>query len=139
MAVDVQRHGFAETIRRYSLDFGLQNDVRVEVTVVRVEQLTLKSETVLFRIFQEAMNNVAKHARARNVTVLVGHTEEGRVFVEVRDDGVGFDPESVSDRVSTMGGLGLRQMRERVSAQGGELIIRTAPDEGTLVRAELPA
>lgn len=137
--IDLERHGFAETIRRYSLDFGQQNDVNVQVDVQPVEHLTLKSETILFRIFQEAMNNVAKHAQASNVMVLVGETGSGEAFVEVRDDGIGFDLEKVTDRVSSMGGLGLKQMRERVGQQGGRFSIVTAEGAGTTVRAELPA
>ncbi len=137
--VDLERHGFAETIRRYTLDFGQQNDVRVELDINPTEQLTLKSETILFRIFQEAMNNVAKHARASRVSVEVGTTERGWAFVAVQDNGVGFDEASVGDRVSSMGGLGLRQMRERVLAQGGTLQVTTGVGEGTQVRAELPS
>lgn len=137
--VALERHGFVETIRRYTLDFGQQNDVGVELDIGSVDQLTLKSETILFRIFQEAMNNVAKHAGASSVSVRVGTTESGAAFVEVADNGRGFDLEGVSDRVSTMGGLGLKQMRERVQVQGGTLEVVTAPGEGTLIRAELPS
>lgn len=137
--VDLERHGFAETIRRYSLDFGQQNDMTVEVQLGDVQQLSLRSETTLFRIFQEAMNNVAKHSRADTVQVLVGQAPSGAAFVEVRDNGAGFDLIQVSDHVSSMGGLGLRQMRERVTALGGDLHVDTAPGSGTAVRAELPA
>jgi signal transduction histidine kinase len=63
--VDLERHGFVETLRRYALDFGQQNDVGVELHIPPLPELSLKSEAVLFRIFQEAMNNVAKHAGAR--------------------------------------------------------------------------
>lgn len=137
--VDLERHGFTETIRRYTLDFGQQNDVQVEAAIGETQGLTLRSETILFRIFQEAMNNVAKHAQARTVRVEVGTNHSGAVFICVSDDGIGFDKTSVGDRVSSMGGLGLRQMRERVLAQGGSLQISTEPGKGTSVYAELPA
>ncbi|HLR46170.1 MAG TPA: sensor histidine kinase, partial [Deinococcales bacterium] len=137
--VQLERHGFTETIRRYSADFGEQNDMDVVVDIGPVDDLTLKSETVLFRIFQEAMNNVAKHSRARRVTVNVGGSGAGGVFVEVADDGVGFDPDVVADRVTSVGGLGMRQMRERMIAQGGTLDVRSEPGAGTTIRAELPA
>lgn len=137
--VDLERHGFTETIRRYTLDFGQQNDMRVDVQLGHVEQLSLRSETTLFRIFQEAMNNVAKHSRASGVRVEVGHDDSGAVFVEVGDDGTGFDLNKAADHVSSMGGLGLRQMRERVTALGGDLQVDTAPGRGTRVRAQLPA
>lgn len=124
--IDLERHGFVETIRRYSHDFGQQNDIDVSVTVGDLPQLTVKSEAVLFRIFQEAMNNVAKHARARQVSVSLGTDEAARAFVEVCDDGVGFDALHVSDRVTSAGGLGLKQMRERIEGRGGVFTIDTA-------------
>ena len=137
--VELERHGFIETIRRYTLDFGQQNDVSVEINIKEAGQLSLRAETILFRIFQEAMNNVAKHSRAGKVKVSVGATGNGFAFVEVEDDGNGFDIDQVKDRVSTVGGLGLRSMRERVQSLGGSLDITTAPGSGTVVRAELPS
>lgn len=137
--VQLERHGFSETIRRYSVDFGQQNDMEMLVDIGPVGDLTLKSETILFRIFQEAMNNVAKHSKARQVAVSVGRTGAGGAFVQVRDDGIGFNPELVADRVTSVGGLGLRQMRERVAAQGGTLAVTSSAGAGTAVRAEIPA
>lgn len=136
--VDLERYGFVETVKRYVADFGQQNEVRVRLEVGDVGQLTPKSEGVLFRIFQEAMHNVAKHAHANLVEVRLGTDDRGAVFVEVRDDGAGFDPEQVSDRVTSAGGLGLKQMRERVEARGGRLTIESRPGSGTLVRAAVP-
>ncbi|HZW27272.1 MAG TPA: GAF domain-containing sensor histidine kinase [Trueperaceae bacterium] len=136
--VDLERFGFAETVRRYALDFGQQNDVKVEVSFGPLPELSLKSEAVLFRIFQEAMHNVAKHARAQNVEVRLGTTEDGMAFVAVRDDGVGFDVDQVADRVTSAGGLGIKQMRERVEARGGRLEIDAAPARGTELYAAVP-
>jgi len=136
--VDLERYGFAETVRRYALDFGQQNEVKVEVEIGPLPELSLKSETVLFRIFQEAMHNVAKHAKAQNVQVRLGTTEDGMAFVCVRDDGVGFDVDQVADRVTSAGGLGIKQMRERVEARGGRLEIHAAPSRGTELYAAVP-
>jgi len=136
--IDLERHGFTETVRRYSSDYGQQNGVRVALKVEGSPQLSIKSEAVLFRIFQEAMNNVAKHARARNVQVTVGKTEGACGFIEVRDDGQGFDLAGVSDRVTSAGGLGLKQMRERVEARGGTFEVVSAPGRGTRVYASVP-
>jgi signal transduction histidine kinase len=136
--VDLERHGFVETIRRYASDFGQQNGVQVEMELGELDELDVRSEAVLFRIFQEAMHNVAKHAGARLVRVRVGRDERGRAFVEVADDGYGFDVDAVGDRVTSAGGLGLRQMRERVEARGGAFSLASSPGEGTVVRAALP-
>ena len=136
--VDLERYGFVETVRRYVADFGQQNEVRVRLDVADVGELTPKSEGVLFRIFQEAMHNVAKHSKATLVEVRLGTDDSGMVFVQVRDDGAGFDVQQVGDRVTSAGGLGLRQMRERVEARGGRLVIDSREGEGTTVRAAVP-
>jgi signal transduction histidine kinase len=136
--VDLERHGFVETLRRYALDFGQQNDIGVELHIPPLPELSLKSEAVLFRIFQESMNNVAKHAGARAVTITLG-VGHGMVTIEIRDDGRGFDPAEVGDRVTSAGGLGLRQMRERVEGRGGRLDVVSDPDDGTTIKASVPA
>jgi signal transduction histidine kinase len=136
--VELERHGFMETLRRYLADYGQQNEIQVELDQQAAPTLSTKAEAVLFRIFQEAMNNVAKHARARSVTVTVGRQEDGQVFVQVSDNGVGFDQATVSDRVTSAGGLGLRQMRERVEARGGRFHIESRPGSGTTVYASVP-
>lgn len=137
--VDLERHGFVETLRRYATDFGQQNDVSVELEIPPLPDLSLKSEAILFRIFQEAMNNVAKHARARTVRIELSIADSGTVRLEVQDDGRGFDPGEVSDRVTSAGGLGLLQMRERVEGRGGRFTVESEPEVGTRVVATLPA
>jgi signal transduction histidine kinase len=87
-------------------------------------------ETTTYRLVQEALTNVSKHARATHVLVFVG-LDDHCVTVEVQDDGIGFDPTSETS------GFGLAGMRERVYLAGGELQIEPA-DQGTLVRARLP-
>lgn len=136
--VELERHGFMETLRRYVADYGQQNEIRVRLEQHELPSLSTKAEAVLFRIFQEAMNNVAKHAAARNVNVTVGRDDSGQAFIRVEDDGIGFDPGKVSDRVTSAGGLGLRQMRERVEARGGRFAIASAPRAGTAVFASVP-
>ncbi len=136
--IDLERHGFVETLRRYATDFGQQNDIHVRVEIGALPQLGMKSEAVLFRIFQEAMNNVAKHAHARSVEVRLGRSQEGMPMISVIDDGLGFDPAVVSDRVTSAGGLGLRQMRERVESRGGRFEVSSEPGRGTTVVAAVP-
>ncbi|PNY80431.1 GAF domain-containing sensor histidine kinase [Deinococcus koreensis] len=134
--IDLERYGLLETVRRYVLDFGEQNGVRSTLDVTGEIQLSPGDEAVIFRILQESLNNVAKHARAREVSV----TLHGGAVVtlRVKDDGVGFDPEQTSGRVSSAGGLGLMQMRERIEARGGHYRILSAPGHGTVIEAEMP-
>lgn len=90
-------------------------------------------ETILYRVTQEALTNVAKHARASRVSVIVEATN-GSVELLVRDDGQGFDPALLSRRVK-QGHLGMVGMREQVEMVGGRWEVRSRPGEGTLLRA----
>ncbi|GHF48640.1 signal transduction histidine kinase [Deinococcus metalli] len=134
--IDLERYGLLETARRYVLDFGEQNGVRASLDVSGEIHLSPGDEAVIFRILQESLNNVAKHARAREVSVTL--RGGARVTLRVQDDGQGFDPEQVSGRVSSAGGLGLMQMRERIEARGGQYRILSAPGHGTVIEAEMP-
>lgn len=135
--VDLERFGLVETLRRYAIDFGQQNDVAVQIDLAPLGGLSMKSEAVLFRTFQEAMNNVAKHSRARSVRVVLEADGEAVALV-VEDDGVGFAPDEVDDRVTSAGGLGLRQMAERVAKRGGHLDVISTAGQGTTVRVRVP-
>jgi signal transduction histidine kinase len=88
-------------------------------------------ETAVYRLVQEALTNVAKHARANSVRVAVSESG-GELLVEVRDDGAGFDPQAASD------GFGLAGMRERVSLAGGTLTLDSG-EQGTTLKAHMPA
>jgi len=93
-------------------------------------RLSEELETAVYRLVQEALTNVVKHARANRVRVAVAESE-GELLIEVQDDGAGFDPDIASD------GFGLAGMRERVSLAGGTLSIDSG-EQGTLLRACLP-
>ncbi|SMB89419.1 sensor histidine kinase [Deinococcus hopiensis] len=134
--IDLERYGLLETVRRYVEDFGEQNNLRTVLNVTGDIHLAPGDEAVVFRILQESLNNVAKHARAREVTVtLHGGTH---VTLRVQDDGQGFDLAQTTGRVSSAGGLGLMQMRERVESRGGQYRVLSAPGHGTVVEAEMP-
>jgi signal transduction histidine kinase len=95
--------------------------------------LSPRAETQLFGIGREALANVLKHARASMAWVRI-EAGPGRVLVEIRDDGRGFDPDS-----SHPGHFGLESMRSRAEEIGGLLTITSTPGEGTAVRVEAPA
>jgi signal transduction histidine kinase len=97
----------------------------------RPSGLSPQLDTAVYRLIQEALTNIAKHADARRVRVLVA-LHGGEIVVEVTDDGRGFDVDTRSD------GFGLAGMRERVSLAGGTLSLESGSD-GTCVRARLPA
>jgi signal transduction histidine kinase len=92
----------------------------------------LKVKQTLYRIAQEAMQNIARHAQASRVTVRLSETSSA-LALEIGDDGIGFDPHA-----SFPGHLGLRSMRERISEIGGVLDLTSSPGKGTQVRARAP-
>jgi signal transduction histidine kinase len=93
------------------------------------------AEGELYRIAQEALNNILKHAQAHHVTLsLYCVPEQGTVVLEIGDDGVGFD--LAEGRRS--GGMGLRGMEDRAEQLGGKLTVDTRPGTGTTVRVEVP-
>jgi two-component system, NarL family, sensor histidine kinase UhpB len=92
-------------------------------------------ETALFRIAQECLNNVIKHAEASRVRVRIAIGKRG-LQLSIADDGKGFDPDPAAGRASE--GMGLRAVREMMRAHGGELIVDSAPGKGTKIRAVFP-
>jgi signal transduction histidine kinase len=99
------------------------------------ERLSPEVETTLYRVVQEALTNVVKHASARTVSVVLVR-RGGTVTALVEDDGSGFDPATVAERPD---GIGLAGMRERVALVGGRLTVESAPGSGTTLAVEVPA
>jgi PAS domain S-box-containing protein len=132
-------------------DLGLATAVHLQVEELRAggygvayeetlgeERLPAALETTLFRVAQEALTNVRKHAETDRVRVVLGHRAGGVVRLEVRDWGRGFAPTEVSGGGGPGERVGLSSMRERVALIGGNLEIRSQPGEGTSVVAEVP-
>jgi signal transduction histidine kinase len=110
---------------------GLETEFNVEGQI----HLNSEVEEALYRIAQEALNNVLKHAQARRVTVSLRQREQTRkesvrVTLEIADNGIGFDPA----RARRRGGLGLRGMEERAEGIGARLAIESAAGNGATVR-----
>lgn len=96
-------------------------------------------EIVLYRVVQEALNNIEKHACATTVEILLTFSYP-RVILNIKDDGVGFVKSSmVTKAMKTTGAIGLLGMRERLESIGGSLSIRSAPGKGTVIRAKTGA
>jgi signal transduction histidine kinase len=111
--------------------FRLDGELVLPGTSEGEERLEEELETAVYRLVQEALTNVAKHAQASCVRVAVSDSD-GQLSIEVQDDGSGFDSETASH------GFGLAGMRERVSLAGGMLSI-DSNERGTLLRAHLPS
>jgi signal transduction histidine kinase len=96
-------------------------------------EFPLSYEQALFRVAQEAMANVSRHASASYVDIELRATRE-IVTLKISDDGMGFDPALLQNGTT----MGLRGMRERLIGLGGTLTVDTAPGKGTLLDAQLP-
>jgi signal transduction histidine kinase len=92
---------------------------------------------MIFQAVRELLINVAKHARAKHVTVIV-RGEELRMLIQVVDDGKGFEPSRLSPVNPRRGGFGLLSIRERLLRLGGSIDIESAPGEGTKITMSLP-
>jgi signal transduction histidine kinase len=100
-----------------------------------LEQLDETEQTVVLRVVQEALQNVRKHASASQV-IVSGRADGGEWVLEIRDDGRGFEAESVAARGRR--NFGLQFMRERAELIGARLDVRSGPDGGTVVRLAIP-
>jgi signal transduction histidine kinase len=114
---------------------SIELDVRLAYEQGRTDRRHVAEiEAAIYRLVQEALTNVAKHAHATAVWIEVADSDDdGHVEIEVRDDGRGFDPKGATD------GFGLLGMRERIGLVQGKLDVRSAPGEGTTVRARIPS
>jgi signal transduction histidine kinase len=129
--VQAALEGLAE---RVAATTGLEIDLQVELAFESGRSGVRhppEIESALYRLVQEALTNVAKHAGAASVDVSVIE-DEHRVEIVVRDDGAGFDPAAAHE------GFGLLGMHERASLVDGELAVDSAPDAGTTIRATIP-
>jgi PAS domain S-box-containing protein len=130
-------HGLAAALdwhaRNFSRRTGIAVTVRANETAGRP---ALQVEIALFRIAQEALNNVAKHARARRVEIALDHAN-GECVMSVEDDGIGFDDvEGTSQKPKP--GLGMVTMRERAQAVGGSFDVRALSVRGTHLTVRVP-
>jgi len=125
--------GLVPALERLRDTVGEQSGISVDVqSNLAGERLPAETETALYRIVQEALTNVLKHAAATRVTIRLSQGERSVALV-VQDDGKGFDPQDVRD-----GGLGLVGMRERVGLLGGRLTVESSEGAGTMLKAQVP-
>ena len=127
--------GLVPALRRLVGDHTSRNGVPVEIHVAGVDEDTRfapEIETVVYRVVQEALTNVARHARARRAVVSLAR-RGGLLCADIEDDGAGFDPPVGSPR-----SLGLAGMTERASLVGGHIRVASAPGSGTTVVLEVP-
>lgn len=128
--------GLIPALHAFCQSLAARKKLKIRLTAYgRVETLASDKRTVLFRVAQEALNNVARHARATRVKVVISKIP-GAIRMEIGDNGKSFPVRKVL--LAKTKRLGLVGMRERVEMVGGKLTIDSAPGHGTTVRAEIP-
>jgi signal transduction histidine kinase len=123
--------GLAATLEILAREFSESSSLQVHCQLQAVK-LEASAELVIYRVVQEALTNIGKHAVARQVWITLSTTAQA-VEASVRDDGVGFD--AAAQRRSTYGLMG---MRFRVEANGGTLVLKSTAGQGTLIQVRLP-
>jgi PAS domain S-box-containing protein len=129
---NLEQDGLTRALRTHTQALQGRIGLPVVVESTLAERLPLAIEEVLYRVAQEALHNVVKHAGARQVRVEVERTGQG-VRLRIEDDGKGFDPEAVAD-----GHLGLAGMRARADKIGGRFSCRSEPGMGTTIEITVP-
>lgn len=130
--------GLAPAIRWYLQKYQERWGIRTQLSVTDGQiRPPAEYETVLFRITQEALSNVAKHAQAQQVTVTLS-LRPPEVVLMVEDDGRGFDPQAIQQRDGVQGAWGLMGIRERATLVGGRVEIISQPGSGTRLIVTIP-
>ncbi|MGV3771615.1 MAG: two-component regulator propeller domain-containing protein [Verrucomicrobiales bacterium] len=129
--------GLFAALRQAALEFQERTGINVKVELEELGfRLNAATELNLYRIFQEALNNVEKYSKATTL-LLQTHIRNRRLIFQVSDNGCGFSLDS-NAAFPKKGGLGLRHMQERAGFIGGEFTLKTAPGEGVVIRVEAP-
>ena len=136
----LEQFGFAQTIVQHVNEFSEKTGIIVDLSLAGLDDLALGGETDinLFRLIQEGLRNIQKHAQAKRVAVKVVKSFSG-IILRIEDDGLGFDP--VLRMASAIGEkrMGMRSMLERATLLGGTMRIRSRLGQGTRILVELPS
>jgi signal transduction histidine kinase len=130
--------GLVEALKDYVVNWSSHFNVSAQLNATGMDELRLSAdvETVLYRVTQEALNNVAKHAGAEHVEIVLTHARD-ETLLTIADDGVGFDVQR--QRRDDSKGLGLQGMGERAALVGGTMKVEAQPGDGTTVSVRVPA
>jgi len=125
--------GLAPALERLTAGFAEHTGISVDLeTSALTERLPVEVETAIYRIVQESLTNVVKHAQAHSVSVVLTRGD-GRIKAVIEDDGRGFEPEARGHE-----GIGLVGMRERIELLDGSLAVESSPRSGTTIAVEVP-
>ncbi len=136
--IDLEALGFTPALQKFAEDFGTSNDIKVHLKIKgEAARLSTKLQIALFRLIQESLNNIRKHAHATGAWVELALGSDWATL-QVRDNGRGFDPQRALAQARRRGSVGMVQMRERAQRAGGSFEFETVAGKGTTIRVRLP-
>lgn len=128
----LEAEGLVAALARHAEALRVRHGLDLDIHLVAEPDLPAAVKESLYRVAQEALQNIVKHAGASRAEIILGAGEE-TLTLAIRDNGRGFDPQG-----RFPGHLGLRSMRERMESVGGTFAVHSAPAEGTLIRVTIP-
>jgi len=130
--------GLIPTLRWYVQNFSNRSNIHSHFQAIGFdEKLPPQIETAFYRIVQEALNNISKHAEASQVEISL-EQRDSAIYVSIMDNGRGFDLDKVLHPESPERGFGIIGIQERVSLLGGKIDIQSSPGFGTQISIEIP-
>jgi PAS domain S-box-containing protein len=135
----LRQFGLVDTLYRYCSEFSEKNNIEVSFVTAGMDDLKLDYDTQinLYRLVQEALNNIKKHAQARDVKIRMVASHP-HIILRIEDDGKGFDVNQCLREASKQAHMGLHSMQERVNLLDGNIKIQSRPMEGTRIVVEIP-
>lgn len=135
---DLDHLGLTAACRNFCDEFQSRTNLQVQCRITSFSRrLPSGVELNLFRIVQEAINNIEKHAQAKTIKLLLDD-RDGVIHLKIQDDGRGFDPRKPNENKKKGHGLGLTSIRERALSLGGTCKVRSAPKKGTSITVSVP-
>lgn len=130
--------GLSAAVNSLAKDFEERSGIRVEVKSVQVGNiLSSDTKTALYRVVQEALTNVAKHAEADNIKICFIR-QRSTFTMTIQDDGIGFEAAHLKQGNDKEGGIGIRNMHERVESHGGVMHVISNAQSGTFIKIKMP-
>jgi len=132
---DLKYIGLVNAVKELTNAFAVEKKLSVKFLHQNLEDIDFENkDIILFRIIQEALTNVIKHAQAKNIEVSLQY-KQGKVYLKIKDDGKGFNPKEYGRSAKS---LGLSVMRERAKLVGGIIQLKSSPGAGTHIQLSVP-
>ncbi len=131
--------GLGAALQSYSRDWSARTGIKISLDLgLNLGRLPEATELSIFRIVQEGLNNIWRHANASSVQIALQHTSPRTLLISIEDNGIGFSEEIDLINLTKSGHYGLLGISERVALLGGKMLLKRQPDGGSLLQVEIP-